>query len=513
MSLPRAPTLLVSMRNWLQEIGFSHGSPFATSEADRETQLLPEFFIDTGYYDVLWGDPRNPQTVVLFAPRGSGKTAHRVMVQSQCRPLRPQADVLAVPHTNLERVLAACRGDPAQVRAEDHIREILRQGLRGLLGALCNDPDLAISLPAPLRSRLAWFCRELAPRLLGPIEILERLLVVGPDFQPDWSAFQAGVRSGKLKQLLAGSSLLDDPVGQLIVDLIDGEPEPLEQDAPLIDIFAAFVKMAQSCGLAAVYVLVDRLDEVPETARDTEAMVDLLEPLLAHLHLMEMPGVAFKLCLPQTLRDRLLARPTIRQDRLLIQEMSWSDDLLEEMLQRRVLAYSAGKYRSLGQICSSPLDEKIDDEIVRYADDSPRRLLRLGELLFRAHLLAPTEVSVLLCQEDWDNALATYRREYVPLFRLDERIRQVYVGARRVELSAMEYDFLYCLYEGRGYRGKEELAQIVWGDVGGVISDQAISRLVRRIREKIEVDASAPVYLVTERGRGFRLEHVAWPES
>ena len=146
------------------------------------------------------------------------------------------------------------------------------------------------------------------------------------------------MRSGRLQQLLAGSSLLDDPVGQLIVDLIDGKPEPLEQDAPLSDIFAAFVKMAQSCGLAAVYVLVDRLDEVPETVGNTEAMVDLLEPLLAHLHLMEMPGVAFKLCLPQTLRDRLLARPTIRQDRLLIQEMDWNDALLEEMLQRRILA-------------------------------------------------------------------------------------------------------------------------------------------------------------------------------
>jgi hypothetical protein len=501
------------MRNWLQEIGFSHGSPFATSEADRETQLLPEFFIDTGYYDVLWGDPRNPQTVILFAPRGGGKTAHRVMVQSQCCPLRPQADVLAVPHTNFGRILAGYHGDPAQIRAEDHIREILRQGLRGLLDALCNDPDLAISLPAPLRSRLAWFCRELAPHLVSPLEILERLQAVDPDFQPDWSAFQIGVRSGRLKQLAAGSSLLDEPIGKFIADLIDGEPEPLEQGAPLVDRFAAFVKMAQSCGLAAVYVLVDQLDEVPETASNTEAMVDLLEPLLAHLHLMEMPGVAFKLCLPQTLRDRLLARPTIRQDRLLIQEMSWSDDLLEEMLQRRILAYSAGKYRSLGQICSSPLDEKIDHEIVRYADGSPRRLFRLGELLFHAHLGASTEVSVLLCQEDWDNALATYRGEYVPLFRLDEHIRQVYVGARRVELSAMEYDFLYCLYEGRGYRGKEELAQIVWGDVRGVKSDQAISRLVRRIREKIEVDAGAPVYLVTERGRGFRLEHVAWPES
>jgi hypothetical protein len=104
-------------------------------------------------------------------------------------------------------------------------------------------------------------------------------------------------------------------------------------------------------------------------------------------------------------------------------------------------------------------------------------------------------------------------RESVPLLRLDERMRQVYVGARRVELSAMEYDFLYCLYGGQGYRDKEELAQIVWGDVGGVISDQPISRLVRRIRGKIEVDASAPVYLLTLRGRGFRLEHVAWPES
>ena len=122
-------------------------------------------------------------------------------------------------------------------------------------------------------------------------------------------------------------------------------------------------------------------------------------------------------------------------------------------------------------------------------------------------------MSILLHQEDWASALAMFRREYVPLFRLDERIRQVYVGTRRVELSAMEYDFLRCLYAGRGYRDKEELARMVWKDVVGIITDQAISRLVRRIREKIEIDPGSPVYLLTERGRGFRLKHVAWPES
>jgi len=255
------------------------------------------------------------------------------------------------------------------------------------------------------------------------------------------------------------------------------------------------------------------LDEMAETAGSVEAVIDLLEPLLAHLHLMEMPGTAFKLYLPQAVRDRLLARPTIRQDRLLIQEISWDDGLLEEMLQKRILAYSAGKYRSLGQICTSSLSEKIDQEIVRYADGSPRRLLRLGNLLLRAHFGTSAEVKVLLSQQDWNHAFATFRREYTPLFRLDERVRQVYVGARRVDLSAMEYDFLYCLYKGRGYRDKEELARAVWRDSGGVITDQAISRLVRRIRVKIELDPGDPVYLHTERGRGFRLEHVAWPES
>jgi hypothetical protein len=501
------------MKNWLEGIGFVYGNPFATSEADREARLLPEFFIDTGYYGVLWGDPRNPQTVVLFAPRGSGKTAHRVMVQSQCRPTRPQADVLAVPHTDFERILARCRADRRQVRAQDHVRQILRQGLRALLDTLCGDRNLVTSFPAPLRSRLAWFCHALAPGLLGPLEILERLQAVDPRFQPDWRAFQESVRGGELKHLVAGLGLLDEPVGEFIVDLIDGGPEPFEPDAPLVDLFGAFVEMAQRCGLAAVYILVDRLDELPETASSPEAVVDLLEPLLAHLRLMEMPGAAFKLCLPEVLRDKLLARPTIRQDRLLIRDMNWSDDLLEEMVRKRILAYSAGKYRSLGQICSSPLDGRIDREIVQYADGSPRRLLRLGELLFRAHLRTLAEGGLLLSQEDWDSALAVFRAEYMPLFRLDERTRQVYIGARRVELSAMEYDFLHCLYEGRGYRDKEELAQVVWEDVSGVTTDQAISRLARRIREKIELDPGDPVYLLTERGRGFRLEHVAWPES
>ena len=48
---------------------------------------------------------------------------------------------------------------------------------------------------------------------------------------------------------------------------------------------------------------------------------------------------------------------------------------------------------------------------------------------------------------------------------------------------------------------------------GKGVTDQAVSRLVRRLREKIEPYPSDPVYLLTEHSAGFRLQHVETYQS
>jgi len=503
--------LLLRLESWLQQIGFAKGNPFAIGEAARESQLLPEFFVDTGYYDLIWGNPRVPQSTLVFAPRGSGKTAYRVMVQNQCYPLSAHSDVLAILYTSFD-IFFQPHLISQLARIDLHIKAILNKGLYALLNTLCQKQEMVNSIFPPQRCRLAWFYRTFAPQALSPIELLERIQAIEPDFHPPWESFRESVRKSNLRQPLAYANLLGNPVLQLLADLVDCVPEPLETQLSPAQIFTEFIQEVQRSGIRAIYILVDRLDEIPETANSPQIIVELLEPLLANLTLMETPGVAFKVFLPHLALEAIKASPSIRLDRLRTYEVVWTDALLSEMLRKRLVAYSEGRIRSLAQISAASLTETIDQEIVRVADGSPRRLLRMGELLFLQHIRKTDQESLLLNENDWRKGHCAFFKEYMPLLSVDKSAPQVFVGSRRVFLTPLEHKFLLALYNSKGVCDKERLVNKVWNVEEGV-TDQAISRLVRRIREKIEPFPSAPLYLITEHSFGFRLEHVDWVSS
>ena len=72
-------------------------------------------------------------------------------------------------------------------------------------------------------------------------------------------------------------------------------------------------------------------------------------------------------------------------------------------------------------------------------------------------------------------------------------------------LTAKEFDLLAWLLRnpGRAFR-REELLEIVWGYKFGDTSTVTVH--MRRLREKVEVDPSAPRHLCTVRGVGYRFE-------
>jgi len=492
------------MENWLQQVGFVKGNPFATSEAEQESQLLPEFFVDTGHYNLVWGNSNQPRTTLLFAPRGGGKTAYRLILQDQCRPADRCSDVLAVPYISFDTVL---RAGLDRVDTAAHVHEILRNGLLSFLETLC-DRARVVALPGPQRTRLVQFLRHLD--VVDPVQIYTWLQATEPALDLRWEQFRQGVREAGLGRLLSELGV-DHPLALLLAELVDSDAQPFSSHVSPSQLFAYFVEMVRSSGLKAVYVLVDRVDETPETADDAGAVVRLLKPLLGSLFLMETPGAAFKIFLPSSTFAPLRACGSVRFDRLEVYEIEWGENLLGEMLSRRLLTYSDGRVRALAQICGAPLSEAIDREVVRWADRSPRRLLRLGELLFRAHV-EKEDNSLFLDERDWECARVALLREHRRLLRVDPSVAQVFVGQTRVALAPMEYRFLLALYEKKGWCEKEELIARVWEAEEGV-TDQAVSRLVRRIREKIEPDPGNPIYLITEHSQGFRLVNVEWPQE
>ncbi|MBW3573324.1 MAG: response regulator transcription factor [Actinobacteria bacterium] len=88
---------------------------------------------------------------------------------------------------------------------------------------------------------------------------------------------------------------------------------------------------------------------------------------------------------------------------------------------------------------------------------------------------------------------------------LDEVAHEVRLHGALVALTAKEFDLLAHLmrHPRRAFR-REELLEAIWGFRCGDTSTVTVH--VRRLREKIEVDPSAPRLVRTVRGVGYRFE-------
>ncbi len=88
---------------------------------------------------------------------------------------------------------------------------------------------------------------------------------------------------------------------------------------------------------------------------------------------------------------------------------------------------------------------------------------------------------------------------------VDVAAHEVRVGGRAVSLTAREFDLLVFLAQRpRQVFDKQELFERVWGFTFG--DPATVTVHVRRLREKIESDPSAPRHLVTVWGIGYRFD-------
>ncbi len=80
-------------------------------------------------------------------------------------------------------------------------------------------------------------------------------------------------------------------------------------------------------------------------------------------------------------------------------------------------------------------------------------------------------------------------------------------GARIPVLTDLEYRLLKLLYQRRDkLTDKYRIVTEVWGEQYlGEVDDARVEKLVSRLRGKIEPDPSNPRYLITQRGRGYKL--------
>ncbi len=102
----------------------------------------------------------------------------------------------------------------------------------------------------------------------------------------------------------------------------------------------------------------------------------------------------------------------------------------------------------------------------------------------------------------------TLARPGVRGLRVDVETGAVYVDGRQTEvLTNLEYRLLLLLYGQIGkICDKYEVVEAVWGqDYIDTVDDARIEKLVSRLRAKTEPDPANPRYILTIRGRGYKL--------
>lgn len=389
-----------TLDHWLEKFGFSD-NPFSSQEASREDpRRLNEYFVTPPYFDEILGDASSPKTTLVFAPRGGGKTAQRVMVDYYCRNNLTRGRILSVLYADFSQVMdhKEVNRDPFRISSRHHANEILKRTVLALAGFLTQSPIARKpfqQLSGLDRLHLRWFISTYDEYLrLGQIDTLSEARILLPDLE----------LSSRIGFLRDGKTI---PI-KIIQRLESGKESPPAQ--LLDDVSQLLVPL----GFEAIYVLVDRVDEFQETAADLTAAVALIEPLVADLTLMELPRIAFKFFLPLEMEDAIRARPTVRLDRLSPRRIEWTDGALLEVLHKRLAAFSG--YSSLDAVCVPELRGRIEQEMLGVADGLPGNLIRLGALLLSEHCALPmpdTEEGWLIAERAWEAARERFAREKV----------------------------------------------------------------------------------------------------
>ena len=140
---------------------------------------------------------------------------------------------------------------------------------------------------------------------------------------------------------------------------------------------------------------------------------------------------------------------------------------------------------------------------------SGRRTLRDGDLLvipgWTLRFDAEGETATQAVPLGSDGSAATTRLAGKAVV-LKPETREVLVRGTAVQLAPKEYLAITLLYGRAGtVVSKEELANHVWPEYKGDVTDYNIHQVISRLRRAVEVDPAQPRVLITRPGFGYML--------
>lgn len=348
----------MEFNEYLSKLGFDI-NPFQTTNADKEVDYLSDYFIKPDYFEDVWGDPYNPVSNIIYAPRGGGKTAQRIMIEKRAEDFN---DILTISYTNHD--LSGYKTID-EIDITYHLIYLNRLLLLSLLNRI-NEEGFNFDFTFDFLER--QYIYKIAKIYLYdtpssfPHQAMSSLKKI-EDYAVDlWKNFKEPI-ANVIRQITKNKGMEVD-LSKCEID------EKIRQSHR--DNFINIIDLLQKAQYKSIIILVDKVDEQSLTGNNPEASFKLICPLLKDLELLEMSCVCFKFFLWDALKHYtvLHARP----DRVLSYDLKWESRQIRDMLNKRVASYSKGKVCDFSKMF---INIRSLGRIILFSELSPRDCVRI----------------------------------------------------------------------------------------------------------------------------------------
>jgi hypothetical protein len=353
----------MSEKEFLTSLGFS-ANPFQFTNADEEDHLQ-SYFVPPPYFDSVWGDPNTPSSHVIFAPRGGGKSAQRRMIEYRAE----KESIFTITYDRFEDLGSI---GLKKITTEYHLANLIRLALLGFLLEFKERGLQAPSFRAAEREQIEMMCRTYIGDInrISATEAAKSLRTLSSKVKntlKEWSGPLSSLVSLILKTKGLGPINLGPGHSDSSSVRLAGGPSKAHLEI--------MRDLLRTIGFRSLYVLVDKVDETPETGNNAMDSFDLIKPVIRDLELLQIPGIGFKFFLWDKLEGyyQEFARP----DRIQQFTLSWEVKQINEMLAKRLIVFSSGRVKNISQLTDGNLAEPLQQLVVLFAFGSPRDMIRV----------------------------------------------------------------------------------------------------------------------------------------
>lgn len=419
---PKSPT------TWWEAVGFT-SNPFAYRDATREDiDKLSRYFVYPPQWGEIEGNPASPDTAIVVAANGMGKTAN-------CRFLKYRCDsgyvggkqVLAVLCTEQDVV----SGDALSLKS--HWTLVSRIVLKELMIRLETDPGRIKELGKAAQGELAQLLRVLVPDFLDPLNVDDTFRRMGLDL--DYSSL------GKTEEWDERDRSPEAfPMVQFLQRLVKESNRGYDKEQSPKRAFDRITRIVDRLGWESLYILIDEADEQASRKDGAEKWVNFLEDMSNERFPAKSVGVKIFIC-PETWKC-IESRGNVTWNGFISIELPTAS--LEELLKKRLQECSEkARFSSLKPISEDQAGD-VDAWLIRESGRCPANLLHLGNELFYVmnvwwHALGREEQAneLRILPEFISLAWRRFRGQHVTTKEIEEEGRKATAWKRDVQTATL----------------------------------------------------------------------------